>query len=840
MAIDSGMIPESSGACGAFGDTSLRGQTNPESSFLRSAKTILLAAFSVLICLASSSRQAEARNATETPASFEDKSHFRALRAKGNALYNDGKYLEAGVIYQKGYDAAAQERETASAIRFLNNLAGCRFALFDHRGALTHYLAAQKLAESIGDTEMFGTLAMNISSIRLTLGETSLAARGLEKGIASLRSSPEHVDQLLIQLGWIYAQSGDFDKAVPAFRKGLEEADRRGNSRLLAKGLDHLGYQYLVQGRLAEAETHLIAAYRLRLLARDPELGLSYPKLGMLRHKQGDLESASNLMDKAIETAARARNPWPTVGLYYRRALVRRDQGRIEGALADLRASLGWARRWRAGVLPSDSARTAVGVDVRRLYVDFVDTAAKEYFKNRSADLPGEMFEAAEEQRAASLRESLDTRGELSRHLRAEYPEKLAQLRSAEVSLLQRETAGAHTTVRTLRQDLSHMETEAGLSLLARKSQNIEPLSLRSIRQRLRASEALLSIHAGKQESYLWAITSEREAMYRLPGEDALRSAGSVFANAVSNSLQNIAMEAGEKLYRDLFALVEPFAASKPDWLVVLDTPLFEVPLAALVVERSAGKPIYLVQRHSIRLLPGAWVLLSEHGPASAGGSFLGIGDSVYNTADTRWPAQPPRFTGLENARLVGSGREIEACARAYGADRPVLLKGWDTSRARMVSALAERPEVLHIAAHVLRTPGPQPSALIHLGLRPSGEAETLNPSEIVLLPGSPDLVVLSGCASGAAPAVPGEGLMGLTRAWLISGAAAVAASYWPITDDDGELFLAFYKKLSEQRPVRAHSVASALRAAQLDMLRSNGWRSDPRYWAAFFVIGRS
>jgi CHAT domain-containing protein len=169
-----------------------------------------------------------------------------------------------------------------------------------------------------------------------------------------------------------------------------------------------------------------------------------------------------------------------------------------------------------------------------------------------------------------------------------------------------------------------------------------------------------------------------------------------------------------------------------------------------------------------------------------------------------------------------------------------VLLKGWDISRDRIESELLQAPEVLHIAAHVLRTPGAQPSALIHLGLRPSGDAETLNPTEIVLLPESPDLVVLSGCASGAAPAVPGEGLMGLTRAWLINGAVAVAASYWPITDDEGELFLAFYKNLRENRPAMAHSAAAALRSAQLEMLRSDGWRSDPRYWAAFFVIGRS
>jgi CHAT domain-containing protein len=609
---------------------------------------------------------------------------------------------------------------------------------------------------------------------------------------------------------------------------------------LRAKGLDHLGYQYLQQGRLEAAEVYLIEAYRLRLLGGDPELGLSYPKLGMLRHKQGDLASASTLMDKAVEAASRARNPWPTVGLYHKRALVRRDQGRLEDALSDLRAALGWARRWRAGALPSDSARTAIGVELHQIYLDFLSTAANYHFDDRG-DLAGEMFEAAEERRAASLRESLDTRGELSSHLPPEYAEKLAQLRSAEVSLLRAETANAHAAVRNLRQDLSLMETEAGLNLVAGKSPNIiTPPGIRTIQELLRPSEALLSIHAGKRESYLWAITAERFAMYKLPGGDALRRASRDFANAVSNSSRDKAVEAGSKLYQDLFTPVEALAASKPDWLVVLDTPLFEAPLAALVVEKTSGRPVYLVERHSIRLLPGAWVLLSEHGPASPDRTFLGIGDSVYNTADARWTSQPPHFRGLQNARLVGSGREIEACARVYGAPRPVLLKGWEISRARIESELAGRPEVLHIAAHVLRTPGPQPSALIHLGLRPSGDAETINPSEIVRLSGSPDLVVLSGCASGAAPAVPGEGLMGLTRAWLINGAAAVAASYWPITDDDGELFLAFYRNLSTHRPARAHSAAAALRASQLDMLRSNGWRSDPRYWAAFFVIGRS
>ena len=78
-------------------------------------------------------------------------------------------------------------------------------------------------------------------------------------------------------------------------------------------------------------------------------------------------------------------------------------------------------------------------------------------------------------------------------------------------------------------------------------------------------------------------------------------------------------------------------------------------------------------------------------------------------------------------------------------------------------------------------------------------------------------------------------GLLGLTRAWLSAGARSVVASRWPTPDEDGALFQAFYGDL------RKHSregSAEALRAAQIEMLRSGGWRARPRYWGAYFVVG--
>ena len=125
-------------------------------------------------------------------------------------------------------------------------------------------------------------------------------------------------------------------------------------------------------------------------------------------------------------------------------------------------------------------------------------------------------------------------------------------------------------------------------------------------------------------------------------------------------------------------------------------------------------------------------------------------------------------------------------------------------------------------------------------GLNGAGDSELLGPAEISRWKYPVGLVVLSGCASGTAAALPGAGLMGMTRAWLAAGAQAVASSLWPAPDDSGELFVALYRHLRRLGSDGHPGIeAEALRRAQLEMIRSGTWRSRPSYWAAFFIVGK-
>ena len=59
--------------------------------------------------------------------------------------------------------------------------------------------------------------------------------------------------------------------------------------------------------------------------------------------------------------------------------------------------------------------------------------------------------------------------------------------------------------------------------------------------------------------------------------------------------------------------------------------------------------------------------------------------------------------------------------------------------------------------------------------------------------------------------------------------------SRWPVQDDTKDLFRSFYAHLAA--PEGSPGPGSALQQAQLQMLHSGTWRSDPRYWGAFYLL---
>jgi CHAT domain-containing protein/Tfp pilus assembly protein PilF len=93
------------------------------------------------------------------------------------------------------------------------------------------------------------------------------------------------------------------------------------------------------------------------------------------------------------------------------------------------------------------------------------------------------------------------------------------------------------------------------------------------------------------------------------------------------------------------------------------------------------------------------------------------------------------------------------------------------------------------------------------------------------------DLVVLSACETGTGDVKSGEGVFGLKRSFILSGAKTVVMSLWSIpSKETTELMTDFYTLMAKGK-----TKAEALREARLNLMKKN---PNPFYWGAFIMVG--
>ena len=98
-------------------------------------------------------------------------------------------------------------------------------------------------------------------------------------------------------------------------------------------------------------------------------------------------------------------------------------------------------------------------------------------------------------------------------------------------------------------------------------------------------------------------------------------------------------------------------------------------------------------------------------------------------------------------------------------------------------------------------------------------------------------LVMLSACETGLGKEKRGEGVIGLTRAFMYAGAPTVGVSLWSVADKStAELMTDFYKRLLATG-AETTAPAAAMRGAQLSLIAGKKY-SAPFYWAPFVLVG--
>lgn len=142
--------------------------------------------------------------------------------------------------------------------------------------------------------------------------------------------------------------------------------------------------------------------------------------------------------------------------------------------------------------------------------------------------------------------------------------------------------------------------------------------------------------------------------------------------------------------------------------------------------------------------------------------------------------------------------------------------------------------DILHIPTHGLVDSERPDLSRIYLRKDPENDG-ILYSGEIYSLSLPYNLITLSACETGLGKITEGEGVIGLSRAMLFSGAQNIIVSFWSVDDlSTAQLMIDFYKNNLEKK----QSYSTALQSAKKSLIASGNY-SSPYYWAPFILIGK-
>ncbi|MDQ3135788.1 MAG: CHAT domain-containing protein [Acidobacteriota bacterium] len=341
---------------------------------------------------------------------------------------------------------------------------------------------------------------------------------------------------------------------------------------------------------------------------------------------------------------------------------------------------------------------------------------------------------------------------------------------------------------------------------------------------------------------------------------------------AVAQSIRDYET-ASHQLYKSVLASAMPLAGDKR-LLVVADGALNYVPFESFVTAPSAvgtdySKLAYLVQTNEIIYAPSASVVAAgrqqqQAGKTVAGRGMLLVADPVFQPSDARVKGDAAkaaasganraaqqlalqsavgdltkqRTPAIKLARLSGTRAEanqIAKLSRASGGEADVWLD-FDASEANIRQRDLSRYGVVHFATHgLLDAERPQFTGLALTLVGDTPADGFLRVGEVFNLRLGAPLVMLSACETGLGKEKRGEGVIGLTRAFMYAGAPTVGVSLWSVADrSTAELMPDFYKRLLASPDT---SPSAAMRAAQVNMIAGKKY-SAPFYWAPFVLVG--
>jgi CHAT domain-containing protein len=358
-----------------------------------------------------------------------------------------------------------------------------------------------------------------------------------------------------------------------------------------------------------------------------------------------------------------------------------------------------------------------------------------------------------------------------------------------------------------------------GLGLLAGSAltgDRAEPPTPNGQETARRAKATLLFYWLGERQSYLWAITPRKTSLFPLPPRAEIEAAVERYRKALvgTEDVLRSADRDGQSLYRTLVAPAQVLLAKDAKVFIIPDGNLNNLNFETLIV--ADPKPHYWIDDATIADASSLRVLAAPHSPhTGTPRRLLLVGDSV---------APNPQYPELPKAAA-----QMEGVARHFPGQRQVYAREQATPSAYLNSN-PEQFSHIHFVAHGTASRlSPLDSAIVLSRSSAGTDSFKLYARDIIQHRLDAELVTVSACYGAGERSYSGEGLVGLSWAFIRAGAHNVIAALWEATDTPTQQLMdRFYDELD-----KGASPDTALRTSKLALLHGSSFH-HPFYWAPF------
>lgn len=308
-----------------------------------------------------------------------------------------------------------------------------------------------------------------------------------------------------------------------------------------------------------------------------------------------------------------------------------------------------------------------------------------------------------------------------------------------------------------------------------------------------------------------------------------------------------------------------PLLSSYKRIIAIPDGTLAGIPFAILSDAANSYSPLLL--EHEVVLTPSLSYFIQQRDRQyeKSTGRLLAVADPVFDSPSIPSDYQDETHSFYIRAinafelfePLPETRQEVRNITAMFPPEQTMTLFGAEATKAKFLEQNLPGYRYLHFATHGIlgnQIPGiNQPAIVLTAGAGSEFAEHFLTLEEVQELKLDAELTVLSACDTGSGEFFMGEGVMGMSRGFLLAGSRSVVVSLWPVASKTTvTLMTNFYRHLRS-----GESKAESIRMAQMELLNDPEYSSiqfrgvtvkggeasgarylHPFYWAPFVLIG--